>query len=46
MQNGRYRMNGGNTGRKPIQARNAKAPIEEKRNTRAFIRAVRALLDD
>jgi hypothetical protein len=44
MKNGRCRMHGGRAGRKPIHGRYSKATIEQKRNTRALIRAVRAWL--
>lgn len=44
MHNGRCRMHGGKAGRKPIHGRYSKAAVKERREVRAMIRAVRALL--
>jgi len=44
MKNGRCRMHGGRAGRKPTHGRYSKASIRERREIRALIRAVKALL--
>ena len=44
MKNGRCRMHGGRAGRKPTHGRYTKAAIESRREVRAILRAVRAIL--
>lgn len=44
MANGRCRMHGGKAGRKPTHGRYTKAAIQSRREVRAILRAVRALL--
>jgi glucans biosynthesis protein len=42
----RCRMHGGKAGRKPIHGRYSKAAIESRREVRAILRAVRALIGE
>jgi hypothetical protein len=44
MKNGRCRMHGGKAGRKPTHGRYTKAAIEQRREVRELLRALRGLV--
>ena len=46
MANGRCRMHGGKAGRKPTHGRYTKQAIQERREMRELLRAIRALVDE
>ena len=46
MANGRCRMHGGNAGRKPTHGRYTKQAIQERREMRELLRAIRAFVDE
>ena len=45
MKNGRCRMHGGKAGRKPTHGRYTKAAIQERREVRELLRAIRDMIE-